>query len=334
MSDHPFWEDLPLWPAQASTAASRVDALFLFLVALTIFFSVLIAGLLVSFALKYRSRGGATKAVPIEGSTKLELLWSIIPLVIVMFTFAWGADIFVSLKRPPDDTMDVHVIGKQWMWKLQHPSGRSEINELHVPVGRPVRLIMTSQDVIHSFFVPAFRIKQDVLPGRYTTVWFEATKPGKYHLFCTEYCGTKHAEMGGWVYVMEPAAFQEWLGGGPALSMASAGERLFLNLGCVTCHSETATSRGPSLQNLLGSEVKMTDGSTVTADETYIRESIVNPGAKLVDGYGRIMPTFRGLVNEEGMLQILEYIKTLTDENEGEGGAASHGAAATEEPAS
>jgi cytochrome c oxidase subunit 2 len=334
VSDHPFWQDLPLWPAQAATSAARVDALFLFLVGITVFFSVLIASLLLGFAVRYRSRGGARKAVPVHGSAALELLWSLIPLGLAMLTFAWGADIYVDLSRPPGDALDVHAVGKQWMWKLQHPTGRSEINELHVPVGRPVRLLLTSEDVIHSFFVPAFRIKQDVLPGRYTTLWFEATRPGRYHLFCTEYCGTKHSGMIGWVHVMEPAAFQAWLGGGMGVSMASAGERLFLNLGCATCHLPDQPGRGPSLRGLYGGSVRLRGGEVVAADEAYIRESILDPQARLVEGYEPVMPTFRGLVNEEGVLQILEYLKTLAAAPESGPAPAEPADGAGREPAS
>jgi cytochrome c oxidase subunit II len=323
VSDHPFWEDLPLFPAQAATAAGRVDALFLFLLALTVFFSLLIAALIIGFGIYYRSRGGERKAKVLHGSLSLELLWTSIPLAIAMFTFAWGADVFLYLKQPPDDAMDVLVVGKQWMWKLQHPNGRREINELHVPVGRAVRLTMTSEDVIHSFFVPAFRVKSDVFPGRYSKLWFQATRPGRYHLFCTEYCGTKHAGMIGWVHVMEPSDFQEWLSGAAGMSMADAGERLFLNLGCATCHLENDTGRGPTLRGLHGREVVLEGGRRMVADESYLRESILNPGGVLVQGYQPIMPTFQGLVNEEGILQILEYIKSL--ESEGDAAGAEEG---------
>ncbi|MGD8377258.1 MAG: cytochrome c oxidase subunit II [Acidobacteriota bacterium] len=332
MNETSFWTDLPLWPARAATSAGKVDALFLFLVAITLFFSLLIATLVVWFGIRYRSRGGTRKAVPVHGSLALELIWTLIPLALAMVIFGWGAHVYMSLKRPPDEAMDVHVVGKQWMWKLQHPGGRREINELHVPVGRPVRLLMTSEDVIHSFFVPAFRIKMDVYPGRYTETWFEATKPGRYHLFCTEYCGTKHSEMIGWVEVMEPADFQAWLSGDAGISMASAGERLFTNLGCITCHHEDPGARGPSLHNLFGSEVHLEGGTVLTADESYIRQSILDPSSQLVKDYKPIMPTFRGLVSEEGVLQLMEYIKTLTDEETED--TARSARQETEEPAS
>jgi cytochrome c oxidase subunit 2 len=206
----------------------------------------------------------------------------------------------------------VNVVGKRWMWKLQHMTGQREINELHVPVGVPVKLSLTSEDVIHSFFVPAFRMKKDAVPGRYTTAWFQATKPGRYHLFCAEYCGTRHSNMIGTIVVLEPAAFQAWLGGGVSGgSLASAGEKLFQDLACVTCHKADSGARGPNLVGVFGRPVALQDGSTVTADETYIRESIVAPSAKVVAGYQPIMPTFQGLVTEEQLLQLVAYVRTL-----------------------
>jgi cytochrome c oxidase subunit 2 len=208
--------------------------------------------------------------------------------------------------------MEIQVVGKRWMWKLQHLNGRREINELHVPAGRPVKLTMTSEDVIHSFYVPAFRIKADVLPARYSTAWFEATKPGRYHLFCAEYCGTKHSQMIGSVIVMEPSDFQAWLTGEDrGITLAAAGEKLFQSLGCVTCHNATSRARGPNLESVFGTPIKLETGDTVLFDENYIRESIVEPRARLVDGYQPIMPTFRGLVSEEGILQLIEYLKSI-----------------------
>jgi cytochrome c oxidase subunit 2 len=301
--------NLPLLPQQASTAAKEVDAFFYFLVGVSAFFALLIATLLIYFAIKYRRRSESERPHAIEGALQLELLWTLIPFGLTMVMFVWSAAIYVKLQRPPDDAIEVFVVGKQWMWKLQHIEGQREINELHVPVGRPVKLTMTSEDVIHSFYVPAFRIKQDVLPGRYTTTWFQATKPGTYHLFCTEYCGTQHSGMIGSVIVMEPAEFATWLGGGVKLSLASAGETLFQQLGCSTCHLDQGTGRGPVLTGLLGKQVQLSNGTTLVADETYVRESILNPQAKIVAGYQPIMPTFKGLVSEEQLLQLIAYIK-------------------------
>ncbi len=305
-----MFSNLPFFPEQASTMAKRVDALYAFLVSVSGFFAVLIAVLVVTFAIRYRRRSPGDRPAPIHGSLRLELLWTVIPFGLAMVMFSWGASVYVSMARPPDDALTVFVVGKQWMWKLQHVEGRREINELHVPVGRAVRLTMTSEDVIHSFFVPAFRIKQDVIPGRYTTAWFEATKPGTYHLFCAEYCGTQHSGMIGQVVVMEPAEYQAWLSGGaPTGSMASKGAALFEQLGCITCHRGDSGGRGPQLAGVFGKPVRLQNGESVVADESYLRESILNPQAKIVAGFQPIMPTFKGLVSEEGIMQLIAYIK-------------------------
>jgi cytochrome c oxidase subunit 2 len=319
--------NLPLFPQQASTVAKDVDALFYFLVGVSAFFALLVATLLIVFAVRYRRRSDAERPQAIEGALQLEMLWTLIPFGLSMVMFVWSASIYVKLQRPPDNALQVFVVGKQWMWKLQHIEGQREINELHVPVGRPVKLTMTSEDVIHSFYVPAFRIKQDVIPGRYTTTWFEATKPGVYHLFCTEYCGTQHSGMIGSVIVMEPAEFATWLSGGAKQSLASAGETLFQQLGCATCHLDEGNGRGPVLTGLLGKQVQLTNGTTIVADETYVRESILTPQAKIVAGYQPIMPTFKGLVSEEQLLQLVAYIKAKGGPS-GAGAAAGMGAGA------
>ncbi len=307
-----MFSNLPFFPEQASTVAQRVDALYFFLISVSGFFGILIAVLLVYFAFKYRRRSESDRPAAIHGSMALELTWTLIPFGLSMVMFFWGASVYVSLARPPDNALQVFVVGKQWMWKIQHLEGRREINELHVPVGRSVKLTMTSEDVIHSFYVPAFRVKADVLPGRYTSLWFEATKPGTYHLFCAEYCGTEHSGMIGHVVVMEPAEYQAWLSGGPpAASLATAGQALFEQLGCITCHRGDAGARGPLLVGLVGKPVQLQSGETVIADETYLRESILNPQAKIVAGFQPIMPTFKGLVSEEGLIQLIAYIKSL-----------------------
>lgn len=307
-----MFSNLPFFPEQASTVAKRVDALYYFLLSVAGFFAVLIAGLVIVFAVRYRRRAETDRPAEIHGSLRLELTWTVIPFALTMIMFFWGASVYVTLARPPDDALQVFVVGKQWMWKLQHLEGRREIDELHAPVGRPIKLTMTSEDVIHSFYVPAFRIKQDVIPGRYTTTWFEATKPGTYHLFCAEYCGTQHSGMIGHVIVMEPADYQAWLSGGPpAASLASAGAVLFEQLGCITCHRGGAGARGPELAGLFGKPVHLQNGETIMADETYIRESILTPQAKIVAGFQPIMPTFKGLVSEEGLMQLIAYIKEL-----------------------
>ncbi len=301
----------PLFPPQASTFAGRVDALYFFLIAVSTFFSILIATLVVVFVVRYRRRRDGELPQPIHGSLALELTWTIIPLMISLGTFVWSADLFVYERRVPPGAMEVYVVGKRWMWKTQHMTGQREINELHVPIGVPVKLTMTSEDVIHSFFIPAFRMKQDVLPGRYTTAWFEATTTGTYHLFCAEYCGTKHSQMIGSIKVMEPAAFQTWLAGGAAGSPAEEGQKLFQSLACITCHRADSQGRGPRLEGLFGRTVRLSTGGTIVADPDYIRESILNPSAKVVEGYQPIMPTFQGLVSEEGVMQLIAYIQSL-----------------------
>jgi cytochrome c oxidase subunit 2 len=303
----------PLFPEQASTMATRVDTLFFFLVAVSVFFVALIFLLIVVFAVKYRRRAEDERPAPIEGNLWLEVVWSVIPLGLTMVMFVWGAIIYFDIFSPPNDALEISIVGRQWMWKAQHPEGQSEINELHVPLGQPVKLMMTSEDVIHDFFLPAFRVKQDVLPGRYTTLWFEATKAGEYPLYCAEYCGTQHSGMIGRVVVLEPTEFQKWLSGGATgMSMADLGASLFETFGCQTCHRAGGTIQGPSLTGLFGKTVQLEGGATVVVDEDYIRESIVDPRAKIVAGYQPIMPTFKGLISEEGLLQLIAYIKSLS----------------------
>jgi cytochrome c oxidase subunit 2 len=303
----------PLFPEQASTFAHNVDALYLFLIAVTAFFSLLIGALVVVFAIKYRRKAPDEVALEVHESGLLEIVWTVIPFGLVLVMFFWGAKVFFQITRPPANSIEIYVTAKQWMWKLQHTDGRREMNELHVPVGSPVRLIMASEDVIHSFFVPAFRFKRDVVPGRFSTAWFEATRPGKYHLFCAEFCGTRHSNMIGWIYVMTPADYQAWLSGGTSgETLASAGAKRFVEQACNTCHGEQKGARGPSLSGLYGKLVRMQSGQTLLADEGYIRESIVNPQGKLLEGYPPIMPTYQGLISEEGLLQLTAYIKSLS----------------------
>jgi cytochrome c oxidase subunit 2 len=323
-----MFTNFPLFPQQASVQAGQVDAVYFFMVAVTAFFSLLIAGLIVLFAVRYRRRHADEIGVAIHGSLALELMWTFIPLGIAMVMFVWGAKVFFDLSRPPAGAMEIFVVGKQWMWKIQHMDGQREINELHVPVGQPVKLIMGSEDVLHSFYIPAFRVKADVIPGRYNTLWFEASTPGTYHLFCAEYCGTKHSGMIGKVVAMERADFQAWLSGGTGSdSPVAAGQKLFQDLACSTCHRVDSQGRGPVLTNLFGRPVELQSGARVTADEAYIRESIVNPQAKVVAGFQPIMPTFQGLVTEEQLLQLISYVKSLSQQ-----GAAPAGAAAPAAP--
>lgn len=306
-----MWQNLPLLPEQASTIAPRVDALFIFVLGVAVFFAGLIFVSIVYLAVKYRRRADAAAPKLIAGSLALELLWTVIPFGLTMVMFVWGALLFVEIQNPPADALEIIAVGKQWMWKMQHPDGHQEINELHVPIGRRIKLTMTSEDVIHSFFVPAFRIKMDVLPGRYTTAWFEATRAGRYRLFCAEFCGTQHSGMIGSVTVLELSEYESWLSGrAVGTSTAKMGESLFQRLGCASCHRPDGAVPAPSLVGLFGSKVALEGGRTVVADEGYIRESIIDPRAKIVAGYQPVMPTYRGLISEDGILQIIAYLKS------------------------
>ncbi len=312
-----------LFPVEASTIAGSVDGLYAFLILVSAFFSLLIAFLVVFFAYKYRHRPGVVfTPEPHDdhsvGGLVLEVVWTIIPLGLSMIMFVWGVSIYFKESRPPANSMEVYVTGKQWMWKIQHMEGAREINELHIPVGRNVKLTMTSEDVIHDFFIPAFRTKADVLPGRYTTEWFQATKVGSYHIFCAEYCGTKHSGMIGTVYVMAQQDYNTWLGAGSGEgSMAEQGQSLFNQLGCGNCHASLVNQNGrcPNLNGLYGSRVDLKDGASVKADEAYIRESVLYPQSKIVAGYDDYMPTFKGLITEDGMLKLIEYVKSLGAKN-------------------
>jgi cytochrome c oxidase subunit 2 len=304
---------IPLVPDSASTFSWKVDALYFYLSGVTLFFTLLISAVLIFFVIRYRRRTPYEIPRPITGSHKLETLWTVIPFLIAMTMFGWGARLYFEQYRPPQNAVEIYVVGKQWMWKLQHATGQREINELHVPVGRKIKLIMTSEDVIHDFFVPAFRTKADVVPGRYTTLWFEATKPGKYHLLCAEYCGMNHSGMTGSVYVMEPREFDNWLSGNAGnASPAAAGQQLFQSLGCASCHGANGEGgRGPTLAGLIGRQTPLEGGQTIKADEAYIRESILTPQAKIVAGFGPIMPTFQGQVTEDQLVQLIAFIKSL-----------------------
>ena len=318
--------NLPLFPEQASTLASRVDALYFFLLAVSVFFSLLIFVAVIYFAIKYRHKTGEVRAPQaVADNLALEITWTAVPLALTMVMFFWGASVYFSMSRAPENALEIFVVGRQWMWKFQHPDGQREINELHVPLGQPVKLVIASEDVIHSFFVPAFRVKYDAVPGRYTSVWFEATKTGRFHLFCAEYCGTQHSGMIGSIVVLEPAQYAAWLTGdtgGPGTAAASTkpraegsvadrGYRLFQQLGCITCHLQGRQGIGPVLAGVFGSQVRLQDGRVVLADETYIRESILQPQAKITAGFQTLMPSFQGRVNEEELMQLLAYMKSI-----------------------
>ena len=318
-----------LFPTQASTLAGRVDNLYFFMLAVTLFFSVLVATLVVVLAVRYRRRKADDVGANIHGSTALEVIWTAIPLLIAMVMFVWGTSVYFALAKPPAETMEVYIIGKRWMWKAQHLTGHREINQLHVPVGTPVKLLISSEDVIHSYYIPAFRQKMDAVPGKTTTMWFEASKAGTYQLFCAEYCGTQHSGMIGKVVAMEPREYQQWLAGGaPAGTLTSTGEQQFATLGCVTCHNPDGKGRGPSLVGVFGKPQQMANGSTVIADESYLRESILNPQAKMVQGYAPLMPTYQGQISEDGLASLLAYIKSLGAAAPGSAPAPGHTAGA------
>jgi cytochrome c oxidase subunit 2 len=303
---------LSLFPPSASTVAVEMDLLYLFITAVCAFFTVLVAFLVVFFTIKFRRQHPDDVGADIHGSLMLELTWTFIPFVLSLVMFGWGASLFFRLASPPANAMEIFVVGKQWMWKVQHPEGVREINELHVPIGRPVRITLGSEDVLHDYSIPAFRVKMDAVPGKLTTLWFEATKVGTYPIFCAEYCGTKHSGMIGQVTVMTPQDYEAWLAGGRSTGTAvQNGERLFTDLACITCHKTDSTGRGPSLLGVFGSTVTLADGRKVVADENYLRESIMNSQAKVVQGYQGIMPAFQGMVTEENLLQLIAYIKTL-----------------------
>jgi cytochrome c oxidase subunit II len=308
---------IPLFPERASTIAGEVDALYFFLVGLSLVMSALIATLVVGFAVKFHRRHADDVGAQVHGGLVLELAWTFVPFLITLVIFFWGAKVYFVMASPPEETLNIYVVGKQWMWKVQHTTGQREINQLHVPVGRPVKLIMTSEDVIHNFSIPAMRVKADVIPGRFVQIWFEPVRPGTYQVFCAEYCGTQHSRMIGQVVVMEATAYQAWLSGGAAEgSLASTGEKLFEDLACNSCHRPDSRGRGPVLRNVFGHPVQLHDGTVVTADENYLRESILTPAAKLTAGYQPVMPAFQGLVSEEQLLALIEYVKSLSAQQE------------------
>jgi cytochrome c oxidase subunit 2 len=301
-----------MFPENASTVASQVDYVYLYLLLVCALVGLAVVVAIVYFAIKYRRNPTHTAIQQIEGSHLLEISWSVIPLIIMLTMFGWGTWLYMRMTTPPKGALDFYVVGKQWMWKLQHPTGQREINELHVPVGQPVRLTLTSEDVIHAFYVPAFRIKRDVVPGRYTTSWFEATKIGDYHLFCAEYCGTKHSQMIGTVHVLSQADYDRWLSGNLGAETAEeAGKKLFEANRCDTCHKDAPDARGAPLWGVFGTQVALRDGSTVLADDEYLRDSILNSTHRVVAGFEPIMPLYNGQLTEEQVLQLVAYIKTL-----------------------
>ena len=310
-----FFAPIPLRPPAASSIAEDVDRLHYTLTAITLFFTVIIFSAIFYFMIRYRRQSEDERPRQIVGNIPLEILWTAIPTLICAVIFIWASALYVRNARPPASSTEIFVIGKQWMWHIQHPEGPREINELHVPLGVPIKLTMRSQDVIHDFYIPAFRVKKDVLPSAYSSLWFQATKIGTYHLFCAQYCGADHSEMIGWVYVMDPSDYAAWLTGqAKTESMAQAGERLFNELGCASCHTADNAGRGPSLVGIYGKAEKLRDGSTRTVDEEFIHQVLVNPNSLQLPNYNPIMPTYKGQLGEEQVLQLITYIKSLGKE--------------------
>lgn len=305
--------DLPFAPAQASEQAWEVDAIFWSLTVLSGFMVIGLFLVITLFLIRYRSNSNVDRTMADIPSTYAEVTWTLIPMFVFVGLFIWGALVFARASKPPANALSIYVLGVQWYWDIRHDNGRREIGELHVPVGQPVQLIMTSDDVIHDFDVPAFRVKRDVLPGKYTTEWFTATKPGRYHIFCNQYCGANHSDMVGWLYAMSPAEYQDWLtrGGGGEGNFARQGALLFRQYGCNGCHGENSRVAAPSLRGLYGRPVPLQGGGFAVADEQYLRDSILNPGSQIVAGFAPIMPSFRGQISETDLLEIIAYLKSL-----------------------
>src|SRR6201996_1814805 len=300
-----------LFPPEASAISPYMDAFYFFLIAISAVGMIAVIILVFGFSIMYRKEKNPV-ATQVEGSTLLEATWTIIPLAIFLVTFVWGALLYFRIYDPPANSMNIYVVGKQWMWKAEHPGGQHEINALHVPIGQPVQLTMISQDVFHSFSIPDFRVKREVIPGRYSTVWFQATDPGTYHILCTQYCGTLHSGMIGEVTAMTPADYKKWLDQSTSgTSLAQNGESLFASMGCNACHSGNATARGPNLAGVYGSKLQLANGSEVLVNEAYLRDAILNPSQHVTAGYAPIMPTYQGQVSEDGLIDLVEYIKAM-----------------------
>ncbi|RYG31230.1 cytochrome c oxidase subunit II [bacterium] len=308
-----MFSSFPFSPPSASNFASEYDTLFWVITALTVVFTVIVAGLVLLFAIRYRRGTTADRSRPVYENLWFEVSSMTVPTILGLMIFVWGTRLFVNMRTPPPDATELFVIGKQWMWHIQHPDGTRENNTLHVPLGKPVKLTMISQDVIHAFYIPAMRVQYMVVPGRYTQMWFTPTQKGEFHLFCNMYCGTQHSEMGGRVVVMEPRAYAEWLAKNgettPPLSVAQAGERLFNKVGCANCHVGQDNLRGPTLNGIYNTARRMEDGSTMRADETYLRESILRPSNHITQGYENSMLPYEGQLTEDQVVQLIAYIR-------------------------
>lgn len=298
---------------EASSVAPRVDVLFWYMVGLCGFVALGIFATMVYFGIKYRKGSPADRTGKHKQSIGIEVTWTLVPFGMFLAVFIWSLFVFARLHSPPRDAQTVYVVAKQWMWKIQHSGGQREINVLHVPLGQPIRLVMISQDVIHSFGLPAFRLKQDVLPGSYTNLWFTPTETGRFSFFCDQYCGLDHSKMVGEVVVMPPAAYARWLEQNPGPeNVAARGAALFRSRGCSGCHGANASVHAPDLDGLYGRTVHLADGSTVIADDRYIHDSILLPDKQVVAGFAPIMPSFEGQLSEEEILELVAYIKATT----------------------
>jgi cytochrome c oxidase subunit 2 len=305
---------VPFWPQTAATSAVAVNNLFIAELAVCFLILLLVVGLMLGFGIYYRRSSTASRAAPIAKTWRWEIGWTGASLVAFFVLFVWGAVIYVWMYQPPTGDIEIYVVGKQWMWKIQHPGGQREIDTLHVPLGKTIRLVLASQDVIHSFYIPAFRLKHDAVPGTYETIWFKAIKLGHFRLECSEYCGLDHAKMKGEVIVMTPADYARWLADrGVAGSLAEQGFQLFRHYGCSGCHTAGGTVHAPDLEGLYGSLVHLQDGSTVVADERYIRDSILLPKSQIVAGYPPIMPSFAGQIGEDDLMKLIAYIQSLSN---------------------
>ncbi len=309
------FNNFPLSPPRASNFAQEYDAIFYALVGLTAFFTLVVGVAVIFFAIRYKKGTRADRSRPMYENLFLELTWTIVPLVIGLVMFYFGTSLYVKMRTPPKNATEVFVIGKQWMWHVQHGNGVRENNTLHVPVGVPIKLTMISQDVLHAFYIPAFRVQEHVVPGRYTQLWFTPTEIGEYHLFCNMYCGTQHSEMGGKVVVMSQKEFASWLSEGgqssAPLSMEQAGAKIYNKVGCNNCHGAEDTLRAPSLYGIYNKRRTFADGTSLIADEEYMRSSILRPYDHITSGYGQTMPIYEGQVTEEDVLNLVAYIKVL-----------------------
>lgn len=304
--------NFPVFPPSASTTAVQTDHLYFALIGLSLMILAIVFLPMIFFLFKYRRGRSADRRAFKMSVMKIEVTWTIIPTLIAMRLFAWGANLYFFEEVPPPATLEINVVGKQWMWKVQHQEGNREINELHIPVNRAVKLTLASEDVIHSFFVPAFRIKQDVVPGRFTTEWFQPTQIGAYSFYCSEYCGMDHSKMEGTVFVMSPTDYEDWLArGSPHGTLAQSGEKLFRQLGCSGCHMGSPAIHAPRLEGLYQKLVPLNNGTFVRGDDKYIRDSILLPNSQITAGYQPLMPTYQGRISEDELLQLIAYIKSL-----------------------